>query len=145
MLRICAAAADAAARRDRDEEVRREHRAICAFVREHTSAAETRSLTWAGEAAAATRSTRGAAEAAAVKAAAGGARRIASKKQRSAGRKKGRGADVGDTDGSVNRKGVKARCARQRNATRMAASRAAAAASAPMYTRQVYIHTCKSL
>ena len=134
------AAADAAARRDRDEEVRREHRAICAFVREHTSAAETRSLTWAGEAAAATRSTRGAAEAAAVKAAAGGARRIASKKQRSAGRKKGRGADVGDTDGSVNRKGVKARCARQRNATRMAASRAAAAASAPMYTRQVYIH-----
>ena len=55
LLRICAAAADAAARRDRDEEVRREHRAICAFVREHTSAAETRSLTWAGEAAEATR------------------------------------------------------------------------------------------
>ena len=45
------AAADEAARRDRDEEVRREHHAICAFVRENSSAAETRSLSrpWAGE------------------------------------------------------------------------------------------------
>ena len=128
------AAAAATARRDRDEEVRREHHAICAFVREQSTAAETRSLSRAGAgetAVAATRATRGAAAAAAGTA--GGARRSsrAPKKRRTSGRKRGRRADVVDADGSTNRENVKTRNARQRDATRKAASRAAAAASAP--------------
>ena len=73
------AAAAEAARRDRDEEVRREHHAICAFVRENSSAAGTRSLSrpWADETAVpAARATLIAAAAAAGRVGrAGGARR----------------------------------------------------------------------
>ena len=135
------AAAAAAARHDRDEAVRREHHAICAFVRDDAAAAVTRSPSRAGAgeaAAAATRAVRGAAArgaaaATAGRAAAGGTPRTprAPKKRRTAGRKGGRRVGEGDTDGSAHRENTSARDARQRKAAHMAASRAAAAASAP--------------